>query len=89
MLFRCNFYSFNTNTLKNTGFLVDYPTNDDWLKGNLYIEEKMSSYAVNIKTEHLVCPNKKCNLMNYKDDDHLRSSYVKANAFWIDEILEK
>ena len=79
----------HANQLKNTGFLVDYPTNNDWLKGNLYIEEKMSSYSVILKTEHLVCPDKRCNLMNYKDDDHLRSSYVKANAFWIDEILTK
>ena len=34
-----------------------------------------------------VCPNKKCNLRNYKDDDHLRSSYVEQNAAWIDQVF--
>ena len=79
----------NLDVFNKTNFHVTYPQNEDWLKGNLYVADKMSPYATMIKTEHLVCPNKTCNLKNYKDADHLRSSYVKANAFWIDEILTK
>ena len=44
-------------------------------------------YATIIETETKVCPNKKCNLRNYKDDDHLRSSYVEQNAAWIDQVF--
>ncbi len=81
-----------TNRLDIEGILnadlqVTYPQNNDWLKGNLYIEEKMSPYATIIKTEHLVCPDKLCNLRYYKDDDHLRASYVKDNATWIDNLM--
>ena len=69
-------------------FHVDYPKENYWQMGNLYVEEKMSPYAEIIKTEHYVCPNKKCNLRFYKDDDHLRSSYVEKNAFWIDRVFQ-
>ena len=79
---------FNLDSIKTSDFLADYPQNNDWQKGNMYIQDKMSPYASIIKTEHLVCPNKKCNLKNYIDDDHLRSSYIKNNAFWIDEIIK-
>lgn len=79
---------FDIEGFSKDDFHVDYPKNDDWLKGNLYIENKMAPYAELIKTEHLVCPNKKCNLRFYKDDDHLRSSYVEKNAFWIDKVFQ-
>ena len=78
----------NLDVFNKTDFHVAYPQNEDWLKGNLYVADKMSPYATMIKTEHLVCPNKTCNLKNYKDADHLRSSYIKENAQWIDAILK-
>lgn len=71
----------------NTDFSVDYPKENYWKEGNSYVETKLSPYASIIKTEHLVCPEEKCDLRNYKDDDHLRSSYVERNAFWIDQTF--
>ena len=72
---------------KNNDIIVDLPEEKLWSKGNQYVEKVFSSYATIIETETKVCPNKKCNLRNYKDDDHLRSSYVEQNAAWIDQVF--
>ena len=70
-------------------FIVDYPANNDWKKGNQKVLEILNGQIETIQTEHLVCPDKKCNLLlSYKDDDHLRASYVKKYASWIDTIFE-
>ena len=70
-------------------FIVDYPANNDWQKGNQKVLEILNGQIETVQTEHLVCPDKKCNLLlSYKDDDHLRASYVKKYASWIDSIFE-
>lgn len=69
-------------------FEVDYPSNPAWSEGNIAAEKYFSAYADLIKTDVHVCPNRKCNLLNYKDDDHLRSSYIASEAFWIDRIYK-
>lgn len=71
----------------NNDIIVDYPTETLWKKGNNYIEKAFTSYATIIETESHICPNKKCNLHKYMDDDHLRSSYVEQNAVWIDQAF--
>lgn len=69
-------------------FKVEYPTQNDWMMGNQQVVQSLES-VVFIDTESKVCPNKKCDLLkSYKDDDHLRASYVKENATWLDPIFE-
>lgn len=69
-------------------FVVDYPYQTDWRSGNLKVIQKLEKVKF-IETETKVCPNKKCNLLkSYKDDDHLRASYVKEHATWIDQVFE-
>lgn len=65
---------------------VDYPSSSAWSDGNAQAEKYFSAYADIIGTADYVCPDRRCNLLNYKDDDHLRSSYVASEAFWIDQI---
>ena len=77
----------NPQKNKNNDIIVDLPEEKLWSKGNQYVEKVFSLYATIIETETKVCPNKKCNLRNYKDDDHLRSSYVEQNAAWIDQVF--
>ena len=69
-------------------FIVGLPKNDMWEKGNARARAELSPYAEIIAPADLVCPNKKCDLRRYKDDDHLTSTYVKENAFWIDQIYD-
>ncbi len=69
------------------GFYVDYPSDMKWAHGNKQAISYFSDYATLITTESFVCPNKRCNLLNYKDDDHLRSSYIEKNAYWIDSVF--
>lgn len=69
-------------------YWVSYPMDDSWLKGNRYVQDAFSSLSTLIVTDNLVCPNKKCDLKNYMDDDHLRSSYIEKNAYWIDQVFQ-
>lgn len=41
-----------------------------------------------IETASKVCPNQRCSLLSYKDDDHLRPSYTENNAVWIDQVFD-
>ena len=69
-------------------FIVNYPSQTDWAEGNLFVEKNLTN-AIFIETASKVCPNEKCNLLkSYKDDDHLRASYVKQYATWIDQVFE-
>lgn len=71
----------------NTNFLVSVTKEANWNKGNLFVKSYLSKKATLIETN--VCRNDKCNLMmSYKDDDHLRSTYVKKYASWIDKVFE-
>lgn len=78
----------DTGSVIKHGFYVDYPSSTKWADGNKQAERYFSDYATLITTESFVCPDKRCNLLNYKDDDHLRSSYIRNKAFWIDPIYE-
>lgn len=68
--------------------LVDYPELTYWEEGNEVMQAMLKGQVRFIETASLVCPNRQCNLINYKDDDHLRSSYVEKHATWIDQLFE-
>ena len=67
---------------------VVLPEDDDWDNGNKYVLSKFDSNVIYIETASFICPSEKCNLKNFKDNDHLRSSYVRKYATWIDQIFE-
>ena len=57
-------------------------------KGNDYILTHKIDSVTYIETADKICPNGICDLLNYKDDDHLASSYVRDHATWIDQVFE-
>ncbi len=59
-----------------------------WKNGNIFVLSKFNNNVKFIETARFICPNRKCNLKNYKDNDHLRSSYVQKFATWIDQVFE-
>ena len=67
---------------------VSLPKIDDWKKGNDYILTHKIDSVTYIETADKICPNGICDLLNYKDDDHLASSYVRDHATWIDQVFE-
>ena len=67
---------------------VGYPELSYWEEGNVIVQKMLAGQARFIETASLVCPNRRCDLMNYKDDDHLRSSYIEKHATWIDQVFE-
>lgn len=64
------------------------PKDKAWLEGNIKIKENFSSIATIVDPVPLHCPAGVCNLLHYRDDDHLRASYVKDHAVWIDSIFD-
>ena len=69
-------------------FVVDIPTTKPWQVGNEIVRQRVTSGGVIIDPVKQVCPNQKCNLLNYKDDDHLRASYLRDHATWIDPTFQ-
>lgn len=67
-------------------FDVDYPLNPAWSEGNIQAQKYFSAYANMIKTEDYVSLTKNVIILNYKDDDHLRSSHVASEVLWIERI---
>lgn len=80
-----NRYRVGEKLLKN--YEVNLPLDDSWNEGNKLVKAKMLSSVLFIKTSDRICPSGKCDLKNYKDSNHLRASYVKENAVWIDPIF--
>lgn len=74
--------------LPNLNVLVPLPGDDSWSQGNKFIVSKLQENVIFIDAEQVLCPNGKCNFMSYKDNDHLRASYVRENAVWIDQIFD-
>ena len=67
---------------------VPYPELGYWKEGNEIVQKILAGQVRFIETASLVCPNQQCDLIVYRDDDHLRSSYVEKHATWIDQVFE-
>lgn len=81
-------FSIKKKDLENNGIYVKLPTDKEWQYGNEYIRNKKIDSLLFIETASKICPGEICNLLNYKDDDHLRSTYVRDHATWIDQVFE-
>lgn len=67
---------------------VEYPEDDRWLRGNELVEEFLSSRVTILKSTEFVCPEGRCNLLSYRDDDHLKQKYVLEHGVWLDPIFD-
>lgn len=67
---------------------VPLPKDKSWQKGNEYVLDHRIDSVTYIDTATKICPDGICNLLNYKNDDHLRSSYTRDHAAWIDQVFE-
>lgn len=75
-------------TLNEKDFLVPLPGDTSWSYGNDVARSVLGPVATIVEPAPIHCPEGRCNLLNYKDDDHLRASYAKDHAVWIDSIFE-
>lgn len=75
-------------TNKSLEVFVNLPTDDSWESGNNSVKYNLEGEVDFIDTWENICPGGRCNLVNYKDNDHLRSSYVSKHATWIDQIFK-
>lgn len=76
------------NKVLKGNFFVNLPIDDRWKKGNEAILSKFTGNVTFVETASFICPNEKCNLKHYKDNDHLRSTFVREHATWIDQVFE-
>ncbi len=74
--------------LSNLNVVVSLPKDDSWSRGNNFIKAQLEGNVFFIDVVQDLCPDGKCDLMRYKDNDHLRASYVRDNATWIDQVFE-
>lgn len=75
--------------LNENDFIVPYPSDEAWRRGNNAITKLIGDRAKIIDVAPYVCPNGKCNLLKwYKDDDHLQPLRLEKEATWLDEIFK-
>lgn len=69
-------------------YFVSYDDHGLWKKGNDGVTVALGDVATMIDTEHHICKNYKCNVLEwYRDDDHLQPSQLGKKAIWLDEIF--
>ena len=80
----------NRLSFDRNDFIVPYPDNDKWKKGNDAVIKSLGDVTTIISVEEYICSNQKCDLLKwYKDDDHLQPRRVEKDGIWIDQIFEK
>ena len=77
------------SNLKDEDFMAPLPKDPTWLLGNNSVRFVFERVATIIDPVSYVCPEGRCNLLHYKDDDHLRASYAEEKAVWIDSIFDE
>ena len=85
---------FNINRLfpqpiPRSSFIVEYPKSNTWETANQKVKNALENMATIIETEHFVCKEGKCDLLEaYCDDDHLKSSFIFEHGSWIDCVFD-
>ncbi len=69
-------------------FMVPLPKNPTWLLGNNSVRSVLEGVATIIDPVFQHCPRDRCNLLHYKDSNHLRASYTGEHAVWIDSVFD-
>lgn len=69
-------------------YFVSYDDQGLWKKGNDGVKTALGDVATIIETEHHICKDYKCNVLEwYRDDDHLQPSQLGREAIWLDKIF--
>lgn len=84
----CNRFNRFARELSAEDFLVPFPEEKDWLNGNEAVRKALGDVYEIIDPVPSACPDERCSLLNYRDDDHLRASYVRDHAVWMDRIFK-
>ncbi len=69
-------------------FYVPYPSLNHWKEGNERVKLELNGLVTFVDAEDGVCQNKRCNMLFYRDGDHLRASFVQDKAVWLDPIFK-
>ena len=65
------------------------PDDSRWKSGNNRVKNiYVNSHAVILDPYEYVCPDDRCNLNIWRDDDHLRPVWLKDNGVWLDKVVE-
>ena len=68
---------------------MPYPKSDMWKVANQRVQNALKDKAIILETESYVCQNNKCDVLNeYRDDHHLRSSFLQKDGVWIDRVFD-
>ena len=67
--------------------VVPYPKLNWWCDGNDYVESVFEQVSTIIHSAEHVCPNEHCDLLRYRDDNHLMQDYLRDNAFWLNPVF--
>lgn len=84
----CNRLNRFDRELSAEDFLVPFPEEQSWLKGNEAVRKALGDVYEIIDPVPSACPDERCLLLNYMDANHLRASYVRDHAIWIDRIFK-
>ena len=72
---------FNRFSSNRSDFLVSYPKNQAWKKGNEEVQKIFAGVATIISVESYT--------LKYKDDDHLNPVFIEKNGYWLDQVYEQ
>lgn len=79
---------FNRINFNKEDFVVPFPKEKDWLRGNQTIEDELYNIASFINPTSTICPNNKCNLLKwYRDDNHLQPLRLEKEGIWLDSAF--
>ena len=59
-----------------------------WLRGNETVRKALEGNATFIDGSAYLCPQGLCGFDWFIDTDHLRASYVRDRAVWLDPVFE-
>ncbi len=75
--------------LPDSAYWLDYPTSGSWLIANQLLRQTLEDRVIYIEIEPYMCEDGKCNLLKaYRDDNHLRASFILKQGVWIDPVFK-
>ena len=79
---------FNRWAFSRADFVVPYPKDDVWKRGNEAVVKALGDAAEIISVEEHVCSGGMCDLYEwYRDDDHLQPVALEEKAVWLNPIF--
>lgn len=66
----------------------DLPSDEQWKQANDYVRSHLGDKVKYIELADSICPNNRCWLKYYRDDDHLRVSTVRKYLTVVDQVFD-